>query len=144
MIPFSSLSTLFHWLAVTVEGPTRPTPKPRSKALDRLSQLDLVPGANQDASSHIAAGLENNSPEHDSSHSARQGSPPMNESSRNASGERSPEESTSLRDTPVDSHSSDSDSQSLEEGKVVVARLDTNPQNPGRLVVRLVWYNGSS
>ncbi|XP_036826460.1 centrosomal protein of 162 kDa isoform X2 [Oncorhynchus mykiss] len=102
--------------AVTVEGPTRPTPKPRSKALDRLSQLDLVPGANQDASSHIAAGLENNSPEHDSSHSARQGSPPMNESSRNASGERSPEESTSLRDTPVDSHSSDSDSQSLEEG----------------------------
>ncbi|XP_055760704.1 centrosomal protein of 162 kDa isoform X1 [Salvelinus fontinalis] len=102
--------------AVTVEAPTRPTPKPRSKALDRLSQLDKVHGANQDASSHIAAGPENNSPEHDSSHSARQGSPPMNESSRNASGERSPEESTSLRDTPVDSHSSDSDSQGLEDG----------------------------
>lgn len=113
---------IFHWLAVTVEAPTRPTPKPRSKALDKLSQLDKVHGANQDAASHIAAGLENNSPEHDSSHSARQGSPPMNESSHNASGGISPEGSTSLRDTPVDSHSSDSDSQGLEDGKVVVAR----------------------
>ncbi|XP_029592779.1 centrosomal protein of 162 kDa isoform X1 [Salmo trutta] len=98
--------------AVTVEAPTRPTPKPRSKALDKLSQLDKVHGANQDASSHIAAGLENNSPEHDSSHSARQGSPPMNESSHNASGGGS----TSLCDTPVDSHSGDSDSQGLEDG----------------------------
>lgn len=61
-----------HWLAVTVEAPTRPTPKPRSKALDRLSQLDKIHGTNQDASSHIAAGPGNNSPEHDSSHSARQ------------------------------------------------------------------------
>jgi hypothetical protein len=39
-----------HWLTVTVEAPIGPTPKPCSKALDRLGQVDQIHRANRDAS----------------------------------------------------------------------------------------------
>ncbi|XP_062322496.1 centrosomal protein of 162 kDa isoform X3 [Osmerus eperlanus] len=93
--------------AVRAEPRFKPTPKPRSKPLDRLSQLDKIHTANQEVPW----------PEVDS-HSEIQRSP-TNESSHNAPGVRSPDESLPEGSARA---SSDSDSQSSGDGLLVSGR----------------------